>query len=355
MDNNPEIAISIIVACRNEMRHMGPFLDSLLMQDMDGLAWEAIIADGMSSDGTRQFLEEYCAQHPRVRVIANTGKIVSTGLNMAIQAARGDIVLRMDAHTIYASDYCRRCVETLLSTGAGNVGGPARTKVEGVVPRAIAAAYHSRFSTGGAKFHDENYEGWVDTVPYGCWKKETLERIGLFDEALVRNQDDELNLRLLRAGDRIWQNPTILSWYSPRATVSGLFHQYFQYGFWKVMVIRKHRLPGSWRHLVPAGFAAAIIGLPAADAVAWGAGAPASFKIALTLWLGLVLSYGLASIIASALAARRYGWATLPWLPWVFAAFHFSYGSGFLIGMLRLMTAPASEFSNESVFARITR
>jgi GT2 family glycosyltransferase len=188
-----------------------------------------------------------------VRTIDNPRRVVSPGLNAAIRAARGAIVIRMDAHTSYAPDYCRRCVAELERTGADNVGGPARTRTQGTRARAFAAAYHSPFSTG-ARFHDENYEGWIDTVPYGCWRKETLERLGLFDETLVRNQDDELNLRLIRAGGKIWQSPDIVSWYSPRATLTALFLQYFQYGFWKAAVVRKHRLPGSWRHLVPVAF-----------------------------------------------------------------------------------------------------
>ena len=248
------IQVSIIVACRNEGKHIRAFMDSLLTQDMAGLSWEAIIADGMSDDGTHEVLQDYATRCPQLKVIANAARIVSTGLNAAIGAAFGEIIIRMDAHTSYASDYCRQCVETLERTGADNVGGPARTNAVGVRARAVAAAFHSRFSTGGARFHDVSYEGWVDTVPYGCWRKTTLERIGLFDEMLVRNQDDELNLRLSRAGGKIWQSPTIVSWYSPRATLSNLFHQYFQYGFWKVAVIRKHRLPGSWRHGVPVAF-----------------------------------------------------------------------------------------------------
>src|SRR5258707_4602609 len=246
MIDNQEVKVTIIVACRNEIKKICGFLNSLLSQDMTGISWEGIIADGMSDDGTREVLEQYTAQHPQLHVITNRGRIVSTGLNAAICGARGEIIIRMDAHTFYAPNYCRLCVETLERTGADNVGGPARTRAVGTRARAVAAAYHSRFSTGGARFHDVNYEGWVDTVPYGCWRKITLERIGLFDETLVRNQDDELNLRLLRAGGQTRQSPAIVSWYSPRPTVSSLFYQYFQYGFWKLAVIRKHSISPSF-------------------------------------------------------------------------------------------------------------
>jgi succinoglycan biosynthesis protein ExoA len=208
-----EVRVSIVVACRNERQYIHEFLDSALQQSLDDMGWEVIIADGMSDDGTRQMLNEFCRRNSRLRILENPGRIVSTGLNAAIRAARGDIVIRMDAHTRYAPDYCKICLETLQRTGADNVGGPARTNASGKYARAVAAAYHSRFCTG-ARFHDPSYEGWVDTVTYGCWRKSTLERIGLFDETLVRNQDDELNLRLIRAGGRIWQNPRIMSWYS---------------------------------------------------------------------------------------------------------------------------------------------
>ena len=356
MTANSDIQISIVVACRNEIGHIREFLDSILAQDPGDMAWEAVIADGASTDGTTEAIAQYCAAHPVLRMIPNPRRMVSTGLNSAIRAARGNLIVRMDAHTHYEADYCRKCVETLLSTGADNVGGPARTKAEGAAHRAIAAAYHSRFSTGGARFHDETYEGWVDTVTYGCWKKETLERIGLFDETLVRNQDDELNLRLVRSGGKIWQNPAIVSWYHPRASLWGLFNQYFQYGFWKVMVIRKHRIPGSWRHLVPAGFVAASLGLPLVSLAAFLMGAPKSFTgFAAGVWLLLVAVYVLANAVASVLAARKSTWKALPWLPLVFGAYHFSYGLGFLTGMLRLAGGPPTMGERESVFARITR
>ena len=355
MTDNLAVQVSIIVACRNEIKHIRSLLDSLLSQDMDGISWEAIIADGMSDDGTRDVLEEYGARYPQLRFVANPGLIVSTGLNAAIRAARGEIIIRMDAHTSYAPNYCRLCVETLERTGADNVGGPARTQAVGVRARAVAAAYHSRFSTGGARFHDENYEGWVDTLPYGCWRKSTLIGLGLFDEGLVRNQDDELNLRLTRSGGKIWQSPAIVSWYSPRPTLSSLFHQYFQYGFWKVAVIRKHRLPGSWRHVVPIAFVLANTFLLVCMVVTKAAGAAEWFAASAILWLTMATAYCLATLTASVMTARACGWAILPYLPVVFATYHLSYGMGFLAGLRWYFSSSAQTFYRQSVFTRITR
>jgi succinoglycan biosynthesis protein ExoA len=325
--------VSVIVPCRNENRHIAAFLDSVLAQDAEGLDIEILVVDGASDDGTRQTLDECSRRHPRVGVLDNPGRIVSTGLNIGIRAARGDIIVRMDCHSEFAADYIRTSVELLETTGASNVGGPARTKPRGRTGRAVAAAYHSAFSTGGARFHDEAYEGWVDTVTYGCWRKKTLVELGMFDEALVRNQDDEMNLRTIRAGGRIWQSPRIVSWYHPRDTLTGLFRQYFQYGFWKVPVIRKHRLPASARHLVPGLFilgncllgvaAAAALALGWREAVAWLLG----------IWAPLIGAYVGVSLAASFQAARRHGWDLIPLLPVVFAVYHASYGIGFLAGM----------------------
>ncbi|HEY4363716.1 MAG TPA: glycosyltransferase family 2 protein [Bryobacteraceae bacterium] len=313
--------ISIIIPCRNERHSIGRALDSLAAQECPD-AWEIIVADGMSDDGTRAVLAEYCGNESRIRTIDNPARSVSAGLNIAIQQALGDIILRMDAHTEYAPDYVAQCVRALENSGADNVGGPARTRSEGIVQSAIAAAYHSPLSTGGARFHDASYEGYVDTVPYGCWRKTTLERIGLFDESLVRNQDDELNLRLIRAGGKIWQSSKIVSWYRPRASFAALFRQYFQYGFWKGEVIRKHRIPASWRHLVPGTFVLANIALLIASA--------AGSRLMLEVWLLCIALYGAACLAASVRAAQQNGWKLLPLLPFAFATFHVSYGLGFL-------------------------
>jgi glycosyltransferase involved in cell wall biosynthesis len=218
---NRTAEVSIVVACRNEAGMIGRFIESLLQQEFGGIEWEAVIADGMSTDGTRRILEEYSQREPRLRVIDNPRKVTPSGLNAAVRAASGDVIVRMDAHTEYATDYVRRCVDELHTRKVDNVGGPARTKSDTYMRRAIAAAYHSPFACGGARFHDENYEGYVETVTYGCWRKSTLERLGLFDESLIRNQDDELNLRIIQSGGKVWQSPKIVSWYYPRKRSAG--------------------------------------------------------------------------------------------------------------------------------------
>jgi succinoglycan biosynthesis protein ExoA len=326
-----KLEISVVVACRNERRHIRGFLESLLAQQTNGLAWEVLIADAMSEDGTREILKEYATRYRSFKVLDNPDKIASTGLNLAIRAARGDVIVRMDAHTEYQHDYIQCCVETLRNRDAENVGGPARTKADGVVAEAIAVAYHSPFSTGGSRFHQIDYEGYVDTVTYGCWRKSTLQRIGLFDEDLIRNQDDELNLRLLRAGGKIWQTPRIVSWYRLRGSISSLFRQYFQYGFWKVPVIRKHRVLASWRHLVPGCFVIWNLALILAEGACWSFGFRTSLFMHLwAMTIGAYIAFcGLAS-----LASFRGRWAVLPLLPVVFAIYHLSYGLGFSCGLL---------------------
>ena len=321
--------ISIVVACRNEAGAIDTMLRSAIGQDFSGQDWELLIADGDSADGTRALLGAWQAAYPQIRMLENPRRITSTGLNAAIRAAKGEIILRMDAHTEYASDYVRQCLAALESTGAWNVGGPARTRFNSRLGRAIAAAFHSPFSTGGSHFHDPTYEGFTDTVPYGCWRKQTLEQLGMFDEDLVRNQDDELNRRITRAAGKIWQTPKIVSWYTPRQSLRSLFRQYFQYGFWKVPVMRKDGL-GSWRAVIPALFVLGNLIALFAVSVSWILGD--HVRLFLSAWLFIVTSYAVLSTVFALSAARKFGWALLPLLLPVFATYHCSYGAGLLVG-----------------------
>lgn len=335
--------VSIVLPCRNEQRYIQACLKSVLKQEPPDGGFEILVADGMSTDGTREHLQRMAMEHRQIRVLDNPGRIVSTGLNAAIRAAHGDIIVRMDAHTTYAPDYVRQCLAVMNETGADNVGGPMRTTADTYMERAIQAVFHSTFAVGGARSHAADYEGDVDTVIYGCWKKSTLERIGGFDEELVRNQDDEHNFRLSRAGGRIYQSTRIRSRYHVRGSLQALFRQYMQYGYWKVLVVRKHRMPASWRHLVPGAFVGSLCLLTAMglfwSPALWGA-------------LGLTALYAFATLAASVVIAAHTQWNLLPVLPVVVACFHFGYGYGFLRGILDfavLNNAP------DAKFVRLTR
>jgi len=324
MDSNQPL-VSIVVPCRNERDHIETMLASIVAQEPPAGGFEVIVADGMSDDGTREIVLRQALTDARIRMIDNQGSIVSSGLNAAIGEARGTIIIRMDAHTEYARDYVRQCVEVLQETAADNVGGPWIAYGEGKIGKAIAAAFQSPFSCGGARGHDAKYSGPVDTVYLGCWQREIFDRIGFFDEELIRNQDDEFNLRIVRSGGTVWQSVRIKSCYYPRESLRHLFAQYLQYGYWKVRVIQKHRLPASVRHLIPAGFVLALLLLPMI-ALFW----PTS----LWIWgsvLGLYLSL---NFLLSIWTAVPDNWRLFPLLPLTFATFHLAYGWGFLRGFM---------------------
>jgi glycosyltransferase involved in cell wall biosynthesis len=321
-------AVTIVCACRNERAHIAQFLESLAHLDRTGLALDAIIADGCSTDGTRAILDDFSASHPWCRIIDNPGAIVSTGLNQAIRLARGEYIVRMDAHTLYEPAYVARCIAVLTQTGASNAGGPQRSRATGYWQRAIHAGFHSAFASGGARFRDDNYSGPADTAPYGCWPREFLVAIGLFDETLVRNQDDELNLRARLRGGTIWQDASIVSHYYPRSSLGGLWRQYLQFGFWRVAVLRKHPGEGSLRHFVPA--AAVLIGLALLAMILSGVvRRPALMSLAL-----LAILYAVLSVYASIRAASREGWDLLPALPLTFAVYQAAYATGFCAGLV---------------------
>lgn len=349
------VQVSVIVPCRNEFRHIRAFLDSVLRQELAEIEMEVLVADGMSNDGTRLALCEFKKKFPALRVLDNPEQIVSTGLNRAIREARGEIIIRMDAHTVYAPDYVRSCVAVLKETNADNVGGPALTRAEGYLAQAIAHAYQSPFARGGVKYRDPQYEGPVDTVPYGCWRKSTLDRIGMFDENLVRSQDYELNMRIASCGGTVWRSPRITSWYWPRASLSGLFWQYFQYGFWKVAVIRKHRGRASWRNLVPALCLLAGTILLFCAAVACLSGLVLWGKAFFDVWLVLAAIYFAASCTSAFSVAKLEGWSFFFCLPVVFAVYHLSYALGFFMALLHRSGTTESPNPIRKVLTAITR
>jgi len=315
--------VSIIVPCRNEVDYIDRFIESILAQTRNRDI-EILIADGMSNDGTRERLLKLAATDERVKIVENPEKIVSTGLNRAIKLSSNEIIIRMDVHTEYADNYIEQCVKVLEDTGADNVGGAWCAKGRSFIQKAIALAFQSPFSSGAAASHKLDYEGVVDSVYLGCWKKSAFEKFGLFDVELIRNQDDELNLRISRMGGKIWQSPKIRSWYYPRSSLISLFKQYMQYGYWKVRVMQKHKLPASIRHLVPGAFVSTMLALILVALFSSLAG---------QLLMGLLVLYLSATVIASFITCKA-NWKYMIVMPLVFIAYHIGYGYGFNRGLL---------------------
>ncbi|MGQ9459515.1 MAG: glycosyltransferase family 2 protein [Anaerolineae bacterium] len=318
--------VTVIMPIRNEAAYIARSLGAVLAQDYPHDRMEVLVVDGMSDDGTRGVVAGLQVRHPQfaIRILNNPARIVPTALNLGLRHARGEIIIRVDGHCEIAPDYVHRCVEALQKTSADNVGGLQKAVGEASIGRAIALAIGSPFGVGNARFRYAARPGWADTVYLGAYRREVFDRIGGFDEELVRNQDDEFNFRLTQAGGKIWLDPSIRSIYHSRACLRGLWRQYFQYGLYKVRVIQKRRGIPSWRHLVPAVFVLGLVG---------------SLFLALVtrqpLWaLGVAGPYAVANVAASLWTARHDPQA-LPFLPLAFATLHLAYGLGFLWGLWR--------------------
>lgn len=319
--------VSVIMPVRNEAAFIGRSLGSVLAQDYSPERMQILIADGMSSDGTRQIISEIQQRNHHVITIDNVGEIVATGLNTALLQAKGEIIVRVDGHCEIAPDYIRRCVSHLTNDSVEAVGGPVETVGESYVARVIATAMSSRFGVGDSAFRVATDKTQLtDTVAFPAYKRAAIDRAGPFDEELVRNQDDEYNYRLRKLGVKILLAADVRSRYYSRANFIMLGRQYFQYGFWKVRVMQKHPGQMQLRQFVPPLFVtsliAALILLPVLPVAGY--------------LLGLIAgSYAVAALTASVISGRKKQWQLLPLLPLAFAILHVAYGSGFLFGLLR--------------------
>lgn len=243
--------VSIIIPILNEEKYIDKCIESILKQDYPREDMEAILIDGESQDNTLKIINEYIEKYPFIKVLNNPHKTVQYALNIGINGAVGKYIVRMDAHAEYANDYVSKCIEYLEKTKANNVGGPMIAKGKDDVQKVVAAAYHSPFALGGGKFHIEGFEGYADTVFLGAFERQYLLDMGLYDERLPRSEDDDLNFRIAESGGKIYITPQIKSIYYPRNSYRLLFNQYYEYGLWKVAVIKKHKSPARISHLIP--------------------------------------------------------------------------------------------------------
>ncbi|HET6992548.1 MAG TPA: glycosyltransferase family 2 protein [Bacteroidia bacterium] len=326
--------IAVVIPCRNEKRYIERCVFSVLNSDYPKENIEILVCDGMSDDGTRDIMWKLISEHPSVRLIDNEKRTTPFALNLGIKTTnKPDVVIILGAHSEIAPDYIRLCVENLQKdTSAGCVGGLLENVNEDATSAIIGIAMSSPFGVGNAHFRTGTKAGYVDTVAFGAYRKEVFEKVGLFDEELVRNQDDEFNFRVTKTGFKIVLDPEIRSKYYVRAEFSKLFRQYYQYGLWKVYVNRKHKAVTSMRQLAPPVFVLFLFSLVLV---------PVSFCftsfgiIVAATWILFFALYIFGGVLAC--MKQKAKPAQFPGIIYSFFLLHSGYGTGYLHGILKFI------------------
>ncbi|QYK50836.1 MAG: glycosyltransferase family 2 protein [Anaerolineales bacterium] len=323
-------SVSIIVPCFNEEATIGGLLEAILAQTYPAAQMEVVIADGMSTDGTRQRVAAFSQQHPQlaVRVVDNPARSIPHGLNLAIAAAQGSTLLRLDAHSSPHPEYVARSLQALDEDKGWNVGGvwEIRPGQDTWLARAIAAAAAHPFGVGDARYRYTTQAGAVDTVPFGAFRRSLIERIGAFDESLQTNEDYEFNTRIRQAGGAVWLDPAIRSVYYARPTLGALARQYWRYGYWKLRMLRRYPKTLRPRQAIPPLFVLALLSLGGLSLL-WP---PAAWLLG-----GGVVSYALlllAAALHKAIELRQP--SLLLGMPLAMMTMHLSWGAAFLWSLL---------------------
>jgi glycosyltransferase involved in cell wall biosynthesis len=316
--------VSVIIPVRNERHFIAATLEGILRQDYPADRYEVVVADGMSDDGTREIIAGYADRDSRVRLVDNTQRVTPTGLNAAIAAARGEILCRIDGHCEVAGDFISQNVSLLQEhPEAWIVGGPIVHAGKGVRGKAAAIAMSHPVGVGAARHRFPGFEGYADTVQFPAFRRWVFDRVGMFDETLVRTEDDELHYRVTQAGGRIFVSPRVRYIYYVRDRIGKLFRQYFQYSFWRIPVLRKHKTPTTVRQMVPVLFFAAMA-LVAAAGVWFGQPMIA---------LALPAAYAAAMIALGLSVVPRAGFRVASLVPVAVVTMHAAYALGMAYGM----------------------
>ncbi len=323
--------VSVIIPCRNEQKYLSKFLDSIVKQDYPKEKLEIIIVDGKSEDQTIDIAKKYSEKYKFIKVLNNDKKITPVALNIGIRNSFGDIIIRMDAHSIYEHDYISKCVFYLKKYKVDNIGGISKVLSDNnnLISAAISLVLSNSFGVGNSYFRIGSKEPkYVDTVPFGCYYKRIFEKIGYFNENLIRNQDIEFNLRIKKNGGKILLAPDIVSYYFPRENLKSFFIQNYLNGFWVIYSLKFCKTSFSIRHLIPLIFVSSLVCSTIITIFV------KPFFILLLIILSLYITILL--IFSIRLSLKK---GTKIFFPIVlsFLTLHFSYGIGSIFGTIKLI------------------
>jgi len=317
--NNSGEHITVLCPVYNEEEHIEKVLDFFVKAQPHNK--ELLLIDGGSTDNTISIVKKWMSNHSNIRLLHNPQQYVPYALNLGIKNSTGNPIIRIDAHTHYSEDYFVQILKTFETTKADIVGGPMRAIGKTNFQKAVGICTSTGFGVGNSQFHDQEKEGYVDSVYLGSWQRKVFDDVGLFDTQMKRNQDDEFHYRAKSMGKRIYLNPQIKSWYYPRNSISKLFSQYFQYGLYKPLVIKKVSSEVKFRHLIPSLFVCYLLSIPLLQLII---GCIAIFPLILYLILNIYFSVKNAE--NSSIAAFNFS---------VYPTLHISYGLGFIVGIPR--------------------
>ena len=323
--------VSIIVPCYNEQGTIHLLLDAIYQQDYSRSKIEVIIADGLSTDHTRDVISNFVLSHPdlNIRIIDNPQRIIPVGLNCAIASAEGDIIIRLDAHSVPQSDYISLCVCGLEEGLGDNVGGvwDIRPGADTWQAKSISEAASHKLGVGDASYRYTNEPQIVDTVPFGSFYRSIFDKVGLYDETLLTNEDYEFNVRLVKTGGKIWLDPRIRSVYYSRSSFTVLARQYWRYGYWKAQMIRRYPNTLRWRQAIPPLFVLSLGVLLIFSLT--NTIARILLLIEITLYVCLLLAAGIG------VSTKKKNLPALVGVPISIAIMHITWGSAFIWGLIK--------------------
>lgn len=324
--------LSVICPVFNEEKYITGCVESIIAQDYPKDDLEVLFVDGMSTDKTRDIIGTYARQYPFIRLLDNPKRIVPYAMNEGIKASQGEVIIRLDGHVEYPTNYFSALVSHLKELDADNVGAVCETLPCGNSAKelAIAEALSSSFGMGNSYFRigcDEVRQ--VDTVPFGCFKREVFDKVGLYDVELVRNQDDELNGRIIKNGGKIYLIPSVVTKYYARDRISKVWKMFYQYGLYKPLVNKKLGSPATIRQFFPVLFVSGLFVGAVLSCLCW---------IIAWLYVSVLILYLVLSLCFTAKSIRKTGnWALLLYQPLTYLAVHISYGLGYLVGICKIL------------------